>query len=109
MYCTYPSGESEATQQEKKTRLQEKYLCSATEEVESLIKETYNLQRKEILVNETSMPILQREWPFLFQPSGMFTHFGMLPGIKIQQQTEENLARKMEHIFYWMKKEPNRK
>ena len=72
----YQSGDSEATQQETKSLLKEKYLCSALEEVEveTFMKECYILQRKEIVPNGKSMLTLRTEWPFLFQPDGMNVH-----------------------------------
>lgn len=104
----YPAGESEETQKEKKNVLKEKYLFSVSEDVEELMKETYTLQRKEVVENYDSMKNLQNEWPFLFEPCGMFKHFEMLTGIKIREKIEQSLVKNSETILKWMQGEQNK-
>ncbi|KAK3893027.1 hypothetical protein Pcinc_003206 [Petrolisthes cinctipes] len=80
-----------------------------SEEVEELMKTTYILQRKDIVENDASMADLRKEWPFLFEPSGMFTHFEVLTGIKLPQKLENTLSKNSELIVKWMKEEQNKK
>lgn len=99
----FPPGETAETLKEMKNLLKEKYLYNPSEEIEELMNLTYILQRKDILETDASIMDLRKEWPFLFEQSGMFTHFEVLTGIKLPQNLENSMTKKSEHIMKWMK------
>lgn len=105
----FPPGETTETLKEVKNLLKEKYLYNPSEEVEELMNLTYILQRKDILETDASIIDLRKEWPFLFEQSGMFTHFEILTGIKLPQKLENSITKNSEHIIKWMKEEHNQK
>lgn len=46
---------------------------------------------------------LRNEWPYLFEPVGMFAHFGELTGISIRENFDSAITRP--RILKWMEEE----
>lgn len=108
MPVVLPDGESEATQEEKKVLLQQKYKRRLKDGVEDLMKDTYVSQRKDIIEKKMNLPDLQTSWPYLFTQTGMFVHFKELTGINIKETIETALTHKGDRIIRWMEEEPSK-
>ncbi|CAN8032349.1 unnamed protein product, partial [Ixodes persulcatus] len=74
-----------------------------TDEVLTLMRSTYPLQRRDI--NSEAMPMreLLCAWPFLFVPSGLFCHFSALCSFDIQDRLRESLQKKKDVVLELMR------
>ena len=67
------------------------------------IKETYELQRKDILDQQQTVHELQNEWPYLFEEFGMSAHFEELVGLNMRETLEESYETKGKQILDFLK------
>lgn len=103
-----PDGESEATQENKQGLLKQKYKQKLSDEVEDLMRKTYFSQRKDIVEKKMDVLHLRNEWPYLFEPVGMFAHFEELTGISIREKFDSAITSKGPRILKWMEEEPSK-
>ncbi|XP_033108557.1 uncharacterized protein LOC117110080 [Anneissia japonica] len=82
-----PEGEDASTQNAKMEEMKEMHLHKDWEvsAVNKLLEETYPTLRSIINGNHPLMDI-KEDWPFLFEPFGMFAHFNRLVGIHLQDK-----------------------
>lgn len=95
-----PPGETVESLKEKKTELRDLYHTEGPAGAErgyviQLMKTTYYLQRKNInACPPPSIAELKTEWPYLFTPREMFSHFSLLTDINILEKMEQAMEEK---------------
>uniref|UniRef100_A0A0F8AHU0 Uncharacterized protein n=1 Tax=Larimichthys crocea TaxID=215358 RepID=A0A0F8AHU0_LARCR len=95
-----PPGETVEGLKEKKSEMQDLYHTEGPAGAErgyviQLMKTTYYLQRKNINASPPpSIAELKTEWPYLFTPKQMFSHFNLLTDIKILEKMEQAVEEK---------------
>ncbi|KAK4317467.1 hypothetical protein Pmani_011468 [Petrolisthes manimaculis] len=109
MPLKYPDTETKCQLNEKKLILKDKMLLRECEQVESLLQETYILQRINIIDDKMPINELKEQWPHLFKATGMFIHFCKLTGIKIRDKIEMSLENKRKKLMAWMGEQENKK
>ncbi|KAG9273476.1 hypothetical protein AMEX_G547 [Astyanax mexicanus] len=96
----FPPGESEESLKEKQKELQDLYSNEGPSGSErgytnELMKTTYCLQRKSInTCPAPSIAELKNDWPYLFTPKELYTHFKFLTDISILDKMEQAIQEK---------------
>ncbi|KAI3352085.1 hypothetical protein L3Q82_020911 [Scortum barcoo] len=95
-----PPGETVESLKEKKSEMKDLYHTEGPASAErgyviQLMKTTYYLQRKNInACPPPSIAELKTEWPYLFTPREMFSHFSLLTDINILEKMEQAMEEK---------------
>lgn len=107
-----PAGETKQLQKEKQEELMKmfKNKDKDAKKIERLMVETFPSQRRDILSGMKATEEIIKEWPFLFQETGMRLHFRELTGVQIDDSFEESTVTKFTRIlryFQFVKTEPS--
>lgn len=103
-----PAGETIVMQKQKKEELVKMFQSKDkdTKKIEKLMTATFASQRKDILNGQKDTVQLIKEWPYLFQATGMKIHFKELTGVQISESFEEATANKFRRIFEYFQSLP---
>lgn len=106
-----PAGETKQLQKQKQEELMKmfKNKDKDAKKIERLMVETFPSQRRDMLGMKETEEII-KEWPFLFQETGMRLHFRELTGVQIDDSFEESIATKFRRIlryFQFLQTEPS--
>ena len=103
-----PSGETYDTLDDKKTQLMNIFArdgpstCSVGE-VDELMKVTFVLQRRSINADPPPpLSELQHEWPYLFTPRWMCSHFCQLVGTSVISTMQDSMEKKGKRIVRFL-------
>ncbi|CAL8249770.1 unnamed protein product [Boreogadus saida] len=74
-----------------------------------LMEATYPLQRRAVDARPRPSPLadLRADWPFLFTPMGLYTHFRLLTGVGVLERMEQALAEKGKLIVGFFQGKPD--
>lgn len=67
--------------------------------IENIMRATFFTQRKDI-ISGTETSVLTKEWPYLFETTGMKTHFKELTGVDME---DKNIANKCARVISFLK------
>lgn len=73
--------------------------CCDSKAIENMMRATFFTQRKDI-ISGTEISDLTKEWPYLFETSGMKTHFKKLTGVDME---DKNIANKCARAISFLK------
>ena len=73
--------------------------CCDSKAIENMMRATFFTQRKDI-ISGTEASDLTKEWPYLFETSGMKTHFKELIGVDME---DKNMANKCARVISFLK------
>ncbi|CAL8290569.1 unnamed protein product [Merluccius merluccius] len=107
-----PPGETKDSLKEKQKEMKDLYCVEGPAGAErghltQLMKATYYLQRKSI--NASPPPLiaeLKNEWPYLFTPKELYSHFKLLTDIGILDKMEQAMAEKGKLILKFFQQKP---
>ena len=94
-----PLGETPESQKEKREKMKRPDVNS--EELKSLMKNTFYSQRKEVNQGKNIKHLLQ-QWPFFFEELGMAVHFRELTRIGLQETFSRNLDMKGKRLLNYL-------
>ncbi|CAL8311020.1 unnamed protein product [Merluccius merluccius] len=102
-----PDGETETTLNEIKRQLLNIYSeegMGGAERAEPLMVKTYVIQRRYLnSVPAPGIAEIKKEWPFLFTPRGLYSHFGLLTDVSILNKLRETLNNKGSTVIGYCK------
>nr|XP_055067938.1 uncharacterized protein LOC129449179 [Misgurnus anguillicaudatus] len=86
-----PTDETLESQKQAQEQLKKMYKerCRDTKSIERMMRTTFCTQRKDI-INGIETSDLTNDWPYLFEITGMKTHFKELTGMDIDDKAMEN-------------------
>ncbi|XP_046899728.1 uncharacterized protein LOC124483350 isoform X3 [Hypomesus transpacificus] len=98
---TLPPGETNESQKFKQEELKKMFFSNSSDSknIQMKMTTTFFSQRKDITSGE-EVTDLEREWPYLFEPCGMRSHFKELTGVYV---TEEAIESKSERVVLFLK------
>ncbi|XP_056455373.1 uncharacterized protein LOC130389569 [Gadus chalcogrammus] len=73
--------------------------CCDSKAIENMMRDTFFTQRKDI-ISGTEASDLTKEWPYLFETSGMKTHFKELIGVDME---DKNIRNKCARVISFLK------
>lgn len=73
--------------------------CCDRKAIENMMRATFFTQRKDI-ISGTETSDLTKEWPYLFETTGMKTHFKELTGVDME---DKNIANKCARVISFLK------
>ncbi|XP_073347902.1 uncharacterized protein [Pagrus major] len=91
-------------EQQNKEELQRMFENDDMDEnkIEMLMTETFASQRRDVLSGNDTQT-LKEEWPYLFDTTGLKTHFKQLTGVHIDEEFQETMSRKSRRILQCLK------
>ncbi|KAJ8280808.1 hypothetical protein GJAV_G00059270 [Gymnothorax javanicus] len=95
-----PLSETVESQLEKKEKMKKMFeeMENNTNDIKHLVQVTFYMQRKDINKG-TSIQQLGKEWPFLFQETGMAAHFQELTGVTLLESFLANVDKKGKRLL----------
>jgi len=73
--------------------------CCDSKAIENMMRATFCTQRKEI-ISGTETSVLTKEWPYLFETTGMKTNFKELTGVDME---DKRIANKCARVISFLK------
>nr|XP_005158438.1 uncharacterized protein LOC101885684 [Danio rerio] len=107
-----PVDDTEESLQEKQEEMKDLYSCEGPAgaqkgHLSQLMKATYYLQRKSInACPPPSIAELKNEWPYLFTPKELYSHFKSLTNISILERLEKSMEEKGKMILQFFHQKP---
>nr|XP_055063835.1 uncharacterized protein LOC129446653 [Misgurnus anguillicaudatus] len=107
-----PQGETEESLKEKQSEMKDLYCVEGPAGADrgylsKLMETTYFLQRKAINASPPpSIAELKNEWPYLFTPKELYSHFKLLTDIVVLDKMEEAIEKKGKLILQFFEQKP---
>ncbi|XP_073724406.1 uncharacterized protein [Misgurnus anguillicaudatus] len=107
-----PQGETEESLKEKQSEMKDLYRVEGPAGADrgylsKLMETTYFLQRKTINASPPpSIAELKNEWPYLFTPKELYSHFKLLTDIVVLDKMEEAMEKKGKLILQFFEQKP---
>lgn len=91
-------------ERKNKEKLQSMFENNDTDEneIEMLMTDTFASQRRDVL-DEKDAQTLRAEWPYLFNPTGLKTHFKQLTGVHIDEVFKDAMSSKFKRVRQYLK------